>query len=503
MFPPAELLDKKCFANSAKRWARFFEARKAESLLLCSTDILAIGLAFFLASDFRMLAEMVNVEPRLSLWFGRSIPSHLVCYLAAAGVLLYWFWERGHYTRRLPFWEEQRILLATILSAAMVELVLIVLLSEAQLAKADIASTWLWAWLLVALGRWTTKSLMIRVGLWKRPTLLVGDGENARKVYGVLRTEGLLGYDVVAWGVLQESEIPAGGVIEEGGTRVPIVALGSDPRSVVVALGHPQVVLALESLRGHESLATKLSTAQNEVLVIPSIRGLPLLGMEVVQVMSHDLLFLRVRNNLARPGMLVVKRLFDLAASAAIIVALWWLYAYLYLRVRATGDPAIYGHERIGRHGKKFLCYKFRTMVPDAERVLRDLLASDPNAAAEWERDFKLKSDPRITPIGAFLRRTSLDELPQIWNVIRGDMSLVGPRPIVESELERYGEGAWLYLETRPGITGMWQVSGRNDTSYAERVSLDMWYVRNWSLWYDMVVLLKTVRIVFRREGAY
>jgi undecaprenyl-phosphate galactose phosphotransferase len=482
---------------------RLLEARKAEPLVLCATDLLAVGLAFFLGSEYRVLAEMVNVAPRLSLWFERGVPSHLICYLAAASVLMYWFWERGHYSRRLPFWEEQRVLLATVLSAAMVELVLVVLLSEARLPKADIAGTWLWAWLLLAAARWATKTLMMRVGLWKRPTLLVGDGDNARRVYRVLRAEKLLGYDVIAWGVLHEAEVPANGTREEAGERIPVVALGADPRNVVLALGQPQVVLALESLRGQENLVTKLNTSRNEVLVIPSIRGLPLLGMEVVQVMSHDLLFLRVRNNLAKPGMLMLKRLFDLAASALIVLALWWLYLYIYVRVRATGSPAIFGHERIGRGGKKFMCYKFRTMVPDAERVLRDLLATNLDAAAEWEQNFKLRNDPRITRIGAFLRRTSLDELPQIWNVIRGDMSLVGPRPIVEAELERYGDGALLYLHTRPGITGIWQVSGRNDTSYAERVSLDTWYVRNWSLWYDMVVLLKTIKIVFRREGAY
>jgi undecaprenyl-phosphate galactose phosphotransferase len=503
MYQPAEFLTDKQIARLRGRRAGFVDARKAEPLILWTADLSAIGLAFFLGSDYRALAEMVNVAPRISLWFERGVPSHLICYLAAASVLVYWFWERGHYTRRLPFWEEQRVLLATVLSAAMVELVLVVLLSEARLAKGDIAKTWLWAWLLLAAARWTTKSLMISVGLWKRPTLLVGDGDNARRVYRVLRGEKLLGYEVVAWGVLLETDVPPDGAIEEDGARVPVVALGEDPRAVVIALGHPEVVLALESLRGQENLATKLNTSRNEVLVIPSIRGLPLLGMEVVQVMSHDLLFLRVRNNLAKPGMLMLKRLFDLAASALIVLTLWWLYAYIYLRIRATGGPAIYGHTRIGRDGRKFVCYKFRTMVPDSERVLRDLLATNPDAAAEWEQNFKLKNDPRITRIGAFLRRTSLDELPQIWNVIRGDMSLVGPRPIVEAELERYGEGAWLYLQTRPGITGIWQVSGRNDTSYAERVSLDTWYVRNWSLWYDMVVLLKTIKIVFRREGAY
>jgi undecaprenyl-phosphate galactose phosphotransferase len=142
-------------------------------------------------------------------------------------------------------------------------------------------------------------------------------------------------------------------------------------------------------------------------------------------------------------------------------------------------------------------------MVPDAELVLKDLLESNPEAATEWARDFKLRDDPRVTRIGKFLRRTSLDELPQLWNVLKGEMSLVGPRPIVLEELARYGEYADCYLQSKPGITGVWQVSGRNDTSYEERVSMDAWYARNWSVWYDFVILAKTVATLFRGKGAY
>jgi undecaprenyl-phosphate galactose phosphotransferase len=142
-------------------------------------------------------------------------------------------------------------------------------------------------------------------------------------------------------------------------------------------------------------------------------------------------------------------------------------------------------------------------MIPDAERVLKDLLERSPEAAAEWAKDFKLRNDPRITPIGRFLRRTSLDELPQLWNVLKGEMSLVGPRPVVLEELARYGEYADYYLQSKPGITGVWQVSRRSDTTYEERVSMDAWYARNWSLWYDFVILLKTVAAVAQGRGAY
>jgi undecaprenyl-phosphate galactose phosphotransferase len=237
--------------------------------------------------------------------------------------------------------------------------------------------------------------------------------------------------------------------------------------------------------------------------IVPPLRGLPLYGMEMTHFFSHEVLMLSARNNLARPIPRFLKRVFDMAGSFALLVALAPLLAYLAWRVRETGGPAIFGHRRVGRYGRTFRCLKFRTMVPDAESVLARHLEGDPAARADWERDFKLKDDPRITPIGRFLRRTSLDELPQLWNVIKGEMSLVGPRPIIEDELRRYGDQVDYYLEVRPGITGLWQISGRNDTTYEDRVALDCWYVRNWSLWYDLVILVKTVRVVLRREGAY
>ena len=174
----------------------------------------------------------------------------------------------------------------------------------------------------------------------------------------------------------------------------------------------------------------------------------------------------------------------------------------LLIRLSSAG-PAIFAHTRIGENGKPFSCYKFRTMLCNGEEVLEKHLARHPEAKLEWERDFKLKEDPRVTKIGAWLRRTSLDELPQLLNVLRGEMSLVGPRPIVEEEIGRYEEYIQDYYIVKPGITGLWQVSGRNDIDYPERVRMDSWYVRNWSVWLDLILLAKTIGVVAARKGAY
>jgi len=198
------------------------------------------------------------------------------------------------------------------------------------------------------------------------------------------------------------------------------------------------------------------------------------------------------------------KRALDVAAASAMLLVLLPLLLVLLGAIRASSPSVLYRHMRIGRGGRAFPCLKLRTMRMDGDVVLDALLKSSPEARFEWETTRKLRNDPRVTPIGRFLRSTSLDELPQLFNVLRGEMSLVGPRPVVQRELEEhYGpEGRELYCSVRPGVTGLWQVSGRSDTSYRERVELDARYVRERSLGLDVKILLKTPVAVLRRDGA-
>ena len=200
-----------------------------------------------------------------------------------------------------------------------------------------------------------------------------------------------------------------------------------------------------------------------------------------------------------------LKAVFDYALTAVGTICISPLLGYVAYRIKKEGPgPVFFAHMRIGKDGKPFPCYKFRSMVTNSQEMLQKYLAENPAAREEWERDFKLKDDPRVTPIGKVLRRTSLDELPQIFNVLRGEMSLVGPRPVVQEELDKYyGETAKLYCTVKPGITGLWQVSGRSDLGYDERVALDAAYIKNRSLWGDIIILWKTVGVVLMKKGAY
>jgi lipopolysaccharide/colanic/teichoic acid biosynthesis glycosyltransferase len=199
------------------------------------------------------------------------------------------------------------------------------------------------------------------------------------------------------------------------------------------------------------------------------------------------------------------KRVFDLLSVIVILILFAWVIVFVAIGVRlTTGSPVIFGQKRVGKDGRIFTCYKFRSMVPNAQEVLERLLASDPEARLEWQRSRKLKADPRVTRFGRFIRKMSFDEFPQLWNVVRGDMSIVGPRPVVPDEFEHHYEGARQhYRAVKPGLTGLWQVSGRNDVDYQSRVALDRHYVENWGLWLDFTVVMKTVGVMFARRGAY
>ncbi|MFV2053315.1 sugar transferase [Aliiroseovarius sp. YM-037] len=199
-----------------------------------------------------------------------------------------------------------------------------------------------------------------------------------------------------------------------------------------------------------------------------------------------------------------VKRLLDISLAALGLIVLLPLFALVALAVKLTSSgPVLYGHSRIGFRGRTFRCWKFRSMVSNGDEVLEAHFKSHPEDRREWEVNRKLREDPRVTKLGAVLRAYSVDELPQLLNVLRGDMSFVGPRPVVRDELENYGTDAMHYLNTRPGITGLWQISGRSDVDYDQRVALDSSYVRNWSFGTDCLIILKTVPAVVAARGSY
>ena len=331
------------------------------------------------------------------------------------------------------------------------------------------------------------------------PVILIGAGKTAAKALRFYEQD--LGYRYDVLGLLDDypEKSPVAG-------RYPGLGGMWDAERIVQETGVKTVVITAPGL-AKEQLQKLISQVQphvRNISFVPDLLGTQMMGAEVNVFFTEGMLMLKIRNQLARRRNRVIKRVFDLLFT--ICGGLCILPFLLVIAVMVAFDNkgnVIFAHRRIGRGGKEFKCYKFQTMIPNAQEALEKYLAENPEARKEWEESFKLTNDPRVTKLGNILRKTSLDEMPQLWNVIKGDMSLVGPRPIVAKEIERYGEYFREYAMVTPGITGMWQASGRSDTTYEERVEMDTWYVRNWSVWIDLMYLFKTVKIVFTGKGAY
>lgn len=419
------------------------------------------------------------------------------------------FHHLGHYSRRRPFWQEVGDVLIVAALALIADAALLYLL-KVNFSRAWVVSSWALVALALPFVRTGAKHVSARMGNWRQPTVIVGTGPNAVEAAmafaydSQLGPANHLGYEIVAF-IDPSGRSDAPGSLSFAGRAVPVETIDAEARGLPAWLGQPHVVVALEleEMARREAFIESLSLRYGDIDIVTPLRGLPINRARITHFFSQDVLSLRIYNNLARPWSQAVKRGFDILAGSLLLVAAAPLLAVVAWQVHKSGGAVLFGHERVGRHGQLFKCWKFRTMVPDADKALARLLAESPQARQEWERDFKLKDDPRVTPIGRWLRQTSFDELPQLLNVVRGEMSLVGPRPVVRDELRRYGEALVYYTQVRPGLTGLWQISGRNDVDYARRIHLDAWYVRNWNLWYDIVILAKTFTAVLTRSGAY
>ncbi|WP_028450328.1 MULTISPECIES: undecaprenyl-phosphate galactose phosphotransferase WbaP [Chitinibacter] len=471
---------------------------------LALADFAALALSFGLAMLLLWLFRYHRIGASMELWWVWEGQQQGLAFLGLALITVASFWWRGHYSLRLPFWDELLEVLRALLLAALLNGML-VLLGKFTVSRFLWPVSWGLALVLLPYCRHLVKRALLRAGLWQLPTVIIGAGVNAQDAYRAMHSEPTLGFSVQAF---VSTEAAAEDELVFGDERLPVVKLAREELLPwLAANGRPHVVVAVnqDELQQLSSQVEQLSLRYKDIHIIPPIAGLPLFGVVPHHFFSHEVLLLRVRNNLMVKPLIRLKRAFDLFGASVGLLLLSPLLLYVLYRVKQEGGPGsvFFGHERIGMNGVPFKCWKFRTMVHNSQEVLERLLATDPAARAEWDKDFKLKNDPRITRIGAFLRKTSLDEIPQLWNVLKGEMSLVGPRPVIAAELERYGDKVDFYLEARPGLTGLWQVSGRNDTTYAERVALDAWYVKNWNLWYDIAIVCKTIRTVVSGHGAY
>jgi lipopolysaccharide/colanic/teichoic acid biosynthesis glycosyltransferase len=432
--------------------------------------------------------------------------------------------------------ELRRQTYGTVATLAITTLFAFAFQSGGQLSRLLIAICFVERLLVAPLVRHFVKWALMRVGLWGKPVVVIGAGETGRYLVQMLKEEWGLGLRPISafdFSLLGERgrrlEGPSYSVRHEGGKasedaphnshrpRVlerwragEMIEMGSKGGSVANALGRAKergidtAIFAMPHVR-RENLLTYVAVARRSfehVIVIPNLGGVT--SSAVTARNLAGTFGVEVKHNLLDPWALRTKRALDLVGTVAGAVFVVPLLIVISVAVRVDSRGAVlYRAQRMGKDDKSFSCLKFRTMALDAEEKLEGLLEENPKLREEYLTYHKLRDDPRITRVGRFLRKTSLDELPQLWNVLRGEMSLVGPRPYLHRESEEVGESQEEILRVPPGMTGPWQVAGRSHTSFEERVRMDDHYVRDWSVWLDLILLACTIKILLFRRQAY
>lgn len=404
------------------------------------------------------------------------------------------------YQRRLPFWDNAARLVKICTFASVLTVgILFFSGTSQQFSRLFIGFMWLFSTVYLIAARFIAKRLLVVSGLWRQEVLVIGSNETLDLLSSSFESNSGLGYRIAGVITLDTQEVPS--------RQYPVLGTLANLEEAVAASGVQEVVLALPQLERTEllELINRVQPLVKSVAIMPDLQGLPLNNLETDFFFDQKTVMLRVRNNLLDVRNRLMKRFFDLFLGITGFVVIFPILFLLALIIKLDSPgPVIHAGYRLGRSGRKFKCYKFRTMYVNEEQILQQHLSEYAAAAEEWHKYAKLRTyDPRVTRVGKWLRRFSMDELPQIFNVIKGDMSIVGPRPYLPTEGEQMGHYQKVIHETTPGITGLWQVSGRNELTFADRLSLESWYVRNWSLWLDVSLLFKTVLALVRRRGAY
>ncbi len=441
--------------------------------ILGLADLAALGFSSTVSLvGWKHFADLLSLDFYLRLW-----PVLLLFPAAYAVAGLYPGFGRN------PV-DELRKLSATTSTVYAALAVTVFLLKDAPAySRAVFLLGWAQTLVLAPMARAAVRGACARKSWWGYPVAIVGEARTARRIVETLEGQPELGLKPVA--VFDDPE-RAARLTDRGhtGVRHVILDMAEMPRHVAL------------------SFLNHCSDVFPNVIVVPDLAGFSSLWVETRDM--SGVLGLEVHQRLLLPGARMIKRALDLAFVIAGGVAVLPLVAVIAAAIKLNSPgPVLYGQRRQGRGGRDFIAWKFRSMVANASQVLEEHLKADPELRKEWLETQKLRRDPRITRVGRFLRRTSLDELPQLWNVLRGEMSLVGPRPIVANEIARYGGDFALYKKVRPGLTGMWQVSGRSLLTYEQRIEHDAYYIRNWSPWLDLYILARTVTAVLLARGAY
>lgn len=460
-------------------------------LLLC-VDYVAILLAeegaYVLRRDWIPIMNGSFYIPPIYLFI--IVPTIFLCFLYSG---------RTH-IQNTPFWKMARGVFRAVSYSLLTIIMLMYFGKVAEVvSRLYVGMVGIFSFTSILVLRYMLKKFLEKWNLLQEPVLIIGAGRTAELLLKSFQKDTGFGYRVV--GFLDDHPLSA-----QMAGEFPQLGGFADTEAIIRQLDIQTVIIAAPGLPSAKlvDLINRIQPLVKHVAFVPDFIGAPMGNLEAESLLDEKMMMLKVENNLTRWYNRLLKRVVDVFGSVTGLLLLSPILIMIGLVIfLKDGCPIIFSYPCIGLGGRTFRCYKFRTMKNNSQQILQQYLLQNPDAKAEWEKYFKLRHDPRVTRFGQVLRKTSLDELPQLFNVLKGEMSLVGPRQIVAAEIERYGTYIHDRLMVRPGITGYWQVSGRSNIDYQKRVLMDSWYVRNWNLWIDMTILFKTVLVVLGRRGAY
>lgn len=403
------------------------------------------------------------------------------------------------YSRRMQFWKLiEKLFYASIYAIVSIILFLYVGQIASSTSRLFIILFGIISFLFLIFSRYIVKKIFERFGVLQIPILIIGAGKTAEILAKCILDDVGMGYKVI--GLLEDNNVEDG-ILK----KFPVLGGFADAESVIKKTGVQNLLIAAPGLE-QVTLVKLIDAVQplvKSVGVVPNLVGVPMSGVEIESLLNEKIMILYLKNNLVKPVNKLLKIFFEIILTVISIVIFSPVLCIIALLIYLDSKgPIIYDGKRVGQGEKEFKCYKFRSMYVNGEEILANYLQNNNDKLQEWQIFHKLNDDPRVTLVGKFLRKTSLDELPQIFNVLMGHMSLVGPRPYLKNEIKEMGEAKNIILLAKPGITGYWQVNGRSDVSFEERVKMDCWYVKNWSLWIDLLIIFKTIKVVINKTGA-
>lgn len=441
-----------------------------------------------------IVAEKISliIQNNIPYTAGKFYIPDIYFYLVIPAIYIFFVEHTKVNERFIFFWETmQRTFYAVLYSEIFCIIALYVFKSSNYLSRSYIVIFFVISFLSLYLFRQLLVKTCNKLNILKTPVIFVGNGKATEDIIYFTNHNNCFGIKVAD--IIEEIE--------------DINQLRKNIISKIEQLKVKTIIIAIPNLEKDKllDLVEDVQPLVRNLMFIPNTIGVPVYNIEIKKIYQSNMILLGIKNNLAKKTNRRIKRMFDLIIGSIIFIVILPILLIIAILIKLDSKgPVFFNAKRIGKNGKLFKCYKFRSMYQNADELLIRHLDNNPELKDQWNKFQKLKgNDIRVTKIGFFIRKYSLDELPQIFNVLKGDMSLVGPRPYLPREKELMNSFYNIIITTLPGITGYWQVSGRANVTFEGRLKLDNWYIRNWSIWIDMILLIKTIKVVFCGKGAY